>query len=104
VRITQKVYPHAGGYCIFSTKRIHRAIGGFDESILLGEDADYVRRASKKARFAVLRACVHPSERRFDKEGRWSLVWKLLRSEMYRMLRGEIRTDKFSYDFTGYKD
>ncbi|MEF1187664.1 glycosyltransferase, partial [Vibrio sinaloensis] len=52
--LTQFFFPTAVGACIFSTKRVHKEIGGFDEEIVLCEDCDYVKRASQTWRFRFL--------------------------------------------------
>ena len=103
VRLTQQFYPHAAGYCIFTTRAVHRKIGGFDESILIGEDSDYVLRASKKKRFLVLGTIVLASTRRFDSQGYWRVLKQLLRSEWYRITTNEIRSSVIGYEFNGYK-
>lgn len=105
VIVTQLFSPHAAGYCIFSTKKIHTAIEGFDESILLAEDIDYVFRAAKyrpQQKFRILNTYVYTSSRRFDKQGRVKLGIKLVISEIYRGIYGEIKDNRFSYDFKGY--
>src|SRR3989338_10121400 len=47
VVLTQKIYPHAIGACIFSTKTLHKKINGFRTDISLGEDSNYALKASK---------------------------------------------------------
>lgn len=37
-------FPHAGGGSIGISRHLHDGVGGFDETILLGEDADYCMR------------------------------------------------------------
>lgn len=46
---TQIVFPTAIGACLFSSRSIHERIGGFDNTITLCEDCDYVNRASQLA-------------------------------------------------------
>ena len=46
--LTQYTFPTAVGACIFSTKRAHEELQGFDEHITLCEDCDYVKRVAKR--------------------------------------------------------
>ena len=97
--ITQFFYPNASGGGIFCRAEIHKKIKGFDESIKLSEDMDYVKRCAKFGKFRILK---HPvalvSMRRFEKEGRLKVGLKLLLSAFYRLFFGEIRSDVFKYD------
>ena len=56
VSLTQTFYPHAPGYCIFSTKQLHKRIKGFNEHMSLADDANYVWKLSKHGKFRVLRS------------------------------------------------
>jgi len=89
----KKIKPYAHGFCIFSTKKIHNKIRGFDESITFGEDSDYVNRASKVGNFEVIDKKIFASVRRFKKEGRLKLTLKCSYLNVYRLLVGEIRKD-----------
>ncbi len=100
---TEKVLPHAAGFCMFATRDAHRAIGGFDEEVVFAEDHDYVRRA-KKAGFAfgILRKHKIPvSVRRLDKEGRALLTAKYLYSELHMLTRGPFKKMPFTYEMGG---
>lgn len=96
---TQLFYPNACGSGIFCRKWLHSKIKGFDETIKLSEDMDYVRRAGKYGKFGLVRKSrVVYSMRRYEKEGRFKVGLKLLLSAIYRLLLGEIRTDVFKYN------
>lgn len=98
--LTQKFYPHATGHGIFCEKKLHNKINGFDESIKLGEDMDYCRRAGKKGKFRILNSVViSTSTRRFDSNGRFNVFLKLFLSAFYRIIFGEIRSNIFNYRF-----
>ncbi len=99
VWLTQKVYPHAPGYCIFVTKATHEKLHGFDESITVGEDADYARRAAKIGLFGTLQPRIWTLSRRVDREGGLLLAWKLTILEFHRIFLGEARTRVISYPF-----
>ena len=97
--ITQFFYPNASGGGIFCKKWLHNKVKGFDESIKLSEDMDYVKRCSKFGKFGILKCSkAYVSTRRFDKEGRFKLGFKLLLSAIYRIFFGEIRSDVFKYN------
>jgi glycosyltransferase involved in cell wall biosynthesis len=95
----KKIKPYAHGFCIFSTKKIHKKIRGFDESITFGEDSDYVNRASKVGNFEVIDKKIFASVRRFKKEGRFKMALKYSYLNIYRLLIGEIRGD-IDYDMS----
>lgn len=95
--LTQKIYPHAGGYCIFSTKRVHDAIDGFDERMTLADDANYVLRASRVGRFGILHQRIITAHRRLETEGRFGMVTKMVRCEFRRIFIGEPRNNEYHY-------
>lgn len=97
----ENLKPCAQGIAIFSSKKVQKTIGGFDESITFGEDSDYVRRASKIAKFGMIRKPVYTSVRRFEKEGRLNCLLKYAYLNIYRSLKGEIRKD-VNYKFDHY--
>lgn len=95
---TQYFYPNACGTGIFCRKWLHEKVKGFDETIKLSEDMDYVRRCGKHGKFRILsRPQVLYSMRRYEKEGRFNVGLKLFLSAMYRLIFGEIRSDIFKY-------
>ena len=98
---TQFFYPNASGACIFAKRWVHEKINGFDESIKLSEDMDYVKRCGKFAKFRILKKVkFYVAMRRFEKEGRIKVVFKLLLSALHRLIFGEIRSDVFRYELT----
>jgi len=97
--VIQHFYPHASGFYIFARKSLHEKIGGFDEELFLTEDHDYVIRAARLGKFKYLwKPRVKFSVRRFDKEGRWGLIWKCLVLEIY-MLFGKVKKEIVHYEF-----
>jgi len=100
VWLTQSVYPHAPGYCIFSTKSIHKKINGFDKSLFLGEDSNYVLKLSKKGKFRMIPTCMKTSVRRLETEGRFGMATKMILCGLYRIFFGEPKRNIFHY---GYK-
>ncbi len=98
-RATQLFYPNACGTGIFCRRRLHEKVNGFDETIKLSEDMDYVKRCGRIGKFRILKnSKVIYSMRRYFIEGRLKVGFKLLLSVFYRLLFGEIRSDVFKYD------
>jgi len=96
--------PKAFGFCIFVTKRLFNRTGGFDETVYVAEDNDFVKRASS---FRTLRyltsACIMVSIRRFEKEGRFAYMKKGIKLNLYRAFKGEIRNDEVvKYEFGAF--
>lgn len=99
---TQFTMAHAPGFCIFASKALHERIAGFDESIKLAEDHDYVDRASQVGKFRVMTGSrIRVSVRRFERDGRFEIFKKYLLAELHLLTRGQIRSDRFRYTF-GY--
>jgi glycosyltransferase involved in cell wall biosynthesis len=85
--------PHAGGYCILIKKALHDKINGFDESLALGEDHDYVKRASKLGKFGIIKnAKIQISTRRFEEEGLIKIFFKYFFSELQTLIFGKQKT------------
>ena len=104
LKLTERVYPHAPGCCIFSNSETHRRINGFDETITLAEDHDYVLRASKTGTFRLLRNIRVPiSVRRLELDGRLSTSLKYIAIEAHLIFVGNIHTNIFNYRFGHYK-
>lgn len=84
---TERVRPHAPGFCIFVKRHVHEEIGGFDESVVFAEDHDYVQRAKKAGyRFRILRSYpVGVSVRRLQKDGRLAIAIKYTLAELQMM-------------------
>lgn len=98
VSTTQYFYPNAFGGAILCRRWLHEKVGGFDETIKLSEDMDYVKRCGRIGKFRTIKgSSVIFSVRRFEVEGRWRLALKLFLSSMYRIVFGEIRSDIFNY-------
>ncbi|MDR2480227.1 MAG: glycosyltransferase [Treponema sp.] len=96
--------PKAFGFCIFVTKRLFQRIGGFDETIYVAEDNDFVKRGSVFRNLRYLTsAYIMVSIRRFEKEGRFAYMKKGIKLNLYRTFRGEIRSDEVvKYEFDAF--
>lgn len=103
MKLTQKFHPHIPGFCIFVKKDIHSAIGGFDETLILAEDHDYVRRAKKVGKFGYLKSYKIPvSVRRLSRDGRITIALKYIAIELHLIFIGQIRKNIFNYQFGHY--
>jgi glycosyltransferase involved in cell wall biosynthesis len=102
--VMQYVSPHAPGFCILARRAVHEAIGGFDETVVLAEDHDYVQRAAEQGKFRILRECsVRTSMRRIEKEGLVRLAFKYLYCELYVVTGRPIREVPFDYEFAAFE-
>jgi glycosyltransferase involved in cell wall biosynthesis len=91
-------WPHSIGGFLLVRKEMHEALGGFDTTITVAEDQDYVRRLARAGRYAFLaEPVVQVAARRFESSGplRMSLRWVLI--ELHRLILGEIRDDRIPY-------
>ncbi|KIE19626.1 glycosyl transferase [Vibrio sinaloensis] len=102
--LTQFFFPTAVGACIFSTKRVHKEIGGFDEEIVLCEDCDYVKRASQTWRFRFLNLTFRFDPRRLDQDGVFKMGYTYLSANVRRFIFGEMRKNEMNYQFGHYKE
>ena len=100
--LTQSFYPHAGGYCMFSSKRVQRKIKGFDERIRLGEDSNYALRSSRVAKFGLIGVPIGLSTRRLRKDGAFRVMWQVFKCGVRRIFVGEDIGDNFHYEFNEY--
>ncbi len=104
LQMVRPISPHAPGFCILARREIHRAIGGFDETLKLSEDHDYVRRASQVGEFGVLTSLRIPvSMRRLEKEGMPRLALKYLWCEMYALAGKPVHSIPFEYEFGAFQ-
>lgn len=98
-RVTSRIgWPHSIGAFLLLPTRVHEQIGGFDLSIRVAEDQDYVRRIARVVRYGFLRRpVVEIAARRFEAEGGIIMSLKWLGIELHRLAIGEIRGDYFRY-------
>jgi len=97
--LTSKLgWPHSIGAFLLVRRSLHDAIGGFDLSVRVAEDQDYVRRLARAGRYGFLRRpVVEIAVRRFDAEGFWKQNLKWVGIELHRLTLGEIRSNYFRY-------
>ncbi len=103
MKLTQEFYPHIPGFCIFVKRNVHISIKGFDESLILAEDHDYVKRAKKISKFGYLKSYKIPvSVRRLSKDGRIRIALKYIAIELHLIFIGKIKNNIFNYKFGHY--
>jgi hypothetical protein len=91
-------WPHSIGAFLLLPRAAHEQVGGFDLTIKVAEDQDYVRRLSRIGRYGFLRRPrVVIAARRFEKEGSLAMSLKWIGIELHRLVIGEIRGDYFRY-------
>jgi glycosyltransferase involved in cell wall biosynthesis len=95
--------PHGCGFCIFTLKNVFDDIGGFDESIRVGEDVDFMVKTKKYGKFDVIKKKnIYVSVRRLNKEGRMNYALKLFKTTFYDFIGKKIRDERdIEYKF-GY--
>lgn len=103
---TEKIRPHAPGFCILVRRHAHEGVKGFDEEVVFAEDHDYVQRAQREGyRFGLLRS--HPvavSVRRLEKDGRLAIALKYIFGELHLLTKGSFKDLPFEYRMGGEED
>lgn len=103
LRVLQDKWPH-GAMGILVKKWLHQKIAGFDEEIKIAEDHDYVQRASRIAKFGLIKSTkIYISLRRIKKEGWLKIGLKYSFAELYMRFKGPIKKELFQYKFNHYK-
>lgn len=63
------------GVCLITPKSVWQKCGGFDETLHLGEDVSFIRRAARCGLHRHLLVPLRTSGRRFQQKGMWKLMW-----------------------------
>jgi len=99
----QYFFPASVGVGIIVKKQDHQKIKGFDESIFIGEDYDYIKRLSKIGRYRMIRSTkLYFSVRRLEKEGVLKVLWKWFKGSIHFIIKGPIRKKIVDYKFGEY--
>ena len=89
---------------ILVKKDVFEKTGGFDENIKIAEDHDFVKRASKIAKFGIIKTKpVLFSDRRFRVDGRINTYGKYFLVALHMLFLGPVKKDIFPYKFGHYK-
>ncbi|MCK9438992.1 MAG: glycosyltransferase [Patescibacteria group bacterium] len=101
--LAQYIRPIGLGAAIIVKKEIHDKIGGFREDLFIGEDQYYCDQAARTSKFRLIKKTkIFFSIRRFEKDGRWKLFFKILYGTLYVLLFGPIKKKIMQYDFGKY--
>ena len=99
LKTVQYFNPRGIGFCLFVCPQLHKKVL-FDESVVVSEDFDYVKRATRYGKFRIIDTVPSSiSWRRFQRENRFLLILKYLFFEWYRQNVGEIRKKLLPYEF-----
>ena len=99
LKLVQYFNPRGIGFCLFACEELHKKVL-FDETVVMSEDFDYVKRAVQYGKFRIIdKVPVKVSWRRFHQENRFLLIVKYMFFEWYRQNIGEIRTKLLPYEF-----
>jgi glycosyltransferase involved in cell wall biosynthesis len=93
----------SGGTMIWERNFFH-LVGGFDESLFMGEDHSIIQKASKwgvRAKF-LPNAKYKFSLRRMKKEGQLKLFYKYLLITAHILIKGDAKKQLFEYPMGGY--
>ncbi len=102
--ITKWISPTGVGACLYSTKTAHNLIDGFDSSIPMGDDCNYVLKAfkHKDIKFKMLPLYFGFDMRRFEQEGYFKILFKYSMVNIRRYFFGEYKKDEIEYKFGEY--
>lgn len=101
--LRQYWHPISVGAGIISRKDVFERINGFDETLFVAEDYDYCDRASRAAKFRILKTVKLPySIRRMEKEGSLKVLFKWLKMGTRTLWGGKIKKKIVKYEFGNY--
>ncbi len=95
--------PFSSSGSMFWEKNFFILVGGFDESIFIGEDHSIIQKAGKwgvRAKFLHNIKLTY-SLRRIKKEGRLTSLYKLLVGTTYQAFKGDVKKKIFNYEMGG---
>jgi len=104
--VLKPLYSAAYGACFISNKRTHELVGGFDETLGICEDCNYLKKARRKhgLKFGILSPYFFTSDRRAKSEGGLRFMFKYIRIHLYRMLTGkEVTRKEIVYSYGIYE-
>lgn len=98
-------HPVAPGWCILTDRTVFEREKGFSEFIRLGEDYDYVIRASKHGGFGFVEKTYYYVDLRRSREEGLKFFFKGVANEIYRHTHGyKIKKNRITYDFGTHKE
>ena len=97
-QIMRRITPYALGAMLLTDRRMFDRVGGFDTSLGINEDANFVKRVSRFGRFDVLPDTCLISTRRFLRDGFLKAGVMYLKIFWHRTLHGECEGDMGYWD------
>lgn len=99
-KLFKPIWPMAVGINMYIKREVFETIGGFNESIAVGEDFEIVHRIVKmKRKFSIIsHPKIHTSPRRIEKEGRIRFALKNTRA-FIRVVRKGFKDNPIEYEF-----
>ncbi|MDE2026359.1 MAG: glycosyltransferase family 2 protein [Patescibacteria group bacterium] len=96
LEIGKYIWPAGLGSSIYTTRKNFEDVGGFDESLVIWEDVDFIKRSLKAgANFIILRQPrIFLSTRRFEVEGRINILLEVAKGMQYSLRTGKMPTEK----------
>ena len=88
-----------GAMCIVASREAFEKSKGYPEDVVMAEDHDFVKNCLPFGKYGILPMRVIFSVRRFNKEGRFGLLYKYMKASIYNALKGPIRKPIFEYEF-----
>lgn len=100
LKISKPIWPMALCMNMYIRREMFEKMGGFDDSIAVGEDLEIVHRVVKGGgKFSIISdPKVHTSPRRFEREGRIRFLLKSARS-FIRVVRHGYKNNPIEYEF-----
>jgi glycosyltransferase involved in cell wall biosynthesis len=100
-----KFFPIIAGAAMLVKKQYFDAVGGFDETLYIGEDNVFTKSVVKNGgKYALLTSVgVTVSARRYEQEGPWKSYFKLQYILLYFLLNGKINKKIVHYNFGKYE-
>lgn len=89
LKIMQYIKPMGGGACIFVKKKLFEKVRGFDETLIMGEDHNFIEKCNKFDKFRFCNIPLLISVRRFETDGRINIMYKYFVHTMYRWITGK---------------
>ena len=94
--------PIVPGFFIFIERNLFNLIDGFDESLTVCEDVEFVRRANEYTGFKMLDMYIYFSNRRLEHEGRLKMSLTYLYLAFGDFLPGFLKSIEINYQFGHY--
>lgn len=104
-KISKPLWPMAIGVNMYAKRKAFENLGGFDESIAVGEDFEMVHRVVKSGgKYLIISdPKIHTSPRRLEKEGRIRFALKSAKS-FVRIVRHGYRNNPIEYEFGHFNE